>query len=390
MPQRAQRVERGCERLIALERRRGRALSRQHHDEHAAALRAGLDPDAPPVRLGDVLDEREPDTAAAHLAPVRDAPTHEALENSLTILGRDAGALVGHADLDLAAPIADGDRNAATIGRVLEGVVDEVDDGNLDGTLVAADRRQPWLHVELDLDALPLGAQATSVHRARHHLADRPVREVVGLPPPLHLGEVEHVLDQRGQALALAHDDLQVLPALLVAVDAPALQELTEHAHERKRRLELVRNVGDEVALQVRELALASRRHDDDDETQNHDEARETHEHHFEHAPALHRCGELLPGRHRHVDGPLVERGLELAPQRHARAGERRAEHDAPVGIDHVDAALLCVGVERGKKRVHDARHVVPHDHQVAAAFVFALPVAAQVGLAAAHGVQVT
>ena len=51
------------------------------------------------------------------------------------------------------------------------------------------------------------------------------------------------------EPLRLAGDDAGVLAAHRLALVLPGRQQLAEHADERQRRLELVRDVGDEVAL---------------------------------------------------------------------------------------------------------------------------------------------
>src|SRR5258708_240775 len=82
------------------------------------------------------------------------------------------------------------------------------------------------------------------------------VGELVAALAALEPREVEHVLDERREALALADDDLEMLLALRVALHAPRLQHLGEHPHERERRLQLVADVRDELALQRGDATL--------------------------------------------------------------------------------------------------------------------------------------
>ena len=96
---------------------------------------------------------------------------------------------------------------------------------------------RPRVDLELDFDLVAFGAHATRLYRARHDFAEDTFHEVVTALAALHFSEIEDILDERAEALALAQDDLEVLPFLLrVAVDASRLQEFGEHAHERERR----------------------------------------------------------------------------------------------------------------------------------------------------------
>src|SRR5258708_5083739 len=76
---------------------------------------------------------------------------------------------------------------------------------------------QRRLHLGRQIDALALGAVAVDVHGLRDGLPHVAVGKVVGLPSSLDAREVEHVLDERREPLALAHDDVQVLLPLGLA-----------------------------------------------------------------------------------------------------------------------------------------------------------------------------
>src|SRR5207245_8093811 len=69
--------------------------------------------------------------------------------------------------------------------------------------------------------------------------------------------EVQDVVDELREALALLVDDAVVLPRLVLARDPPQLERLREEADEGEGRLQLVADVGHEVALELREMQLA-------------------------------------------------------------------------------------------------------------------------------------
>jgi murein DD-endopeptidase MepM/ murein hydrolase activator NlpD len=105
----------------------------------AATGLGGLDPSAPAVCRGDVLDEREPDAAPTNLSGSLAAD--EPLEDPTTVFGRDTGPLVRDAHLDGAVHHPNVDADARAAGGVLERVVHQIDHGDLHGPLVEL---HPW------------------------------------------------------------------------------------------------------------------------------------------------------------------------------------------------------------------------------------------------------
>ena len=79
------------------------------------------------------------------------------------------------------------------------------------------------------------------------------------LLPPLDAREIEHVIDQPREPLRLHHDDAQILRVLGCRFGAPALHQLGKHADGGERRLQLVRDIGDEIRLLLRERELPAR-----------------------------------------------------------------------------------------------------------------------------------
>src|SRR5690606_34554034 len=138
--------------------------------ERAPARSSVVDPGAAAVRLRDVLDQREPDAAAAHALLRRALAPEEALEDALLVVVRDPRPLIGDPNLELAGGARDGDGDAFAIGRVLQRVVDEVDHGDLDGPLVQQRVRDVALHLELERDPLALGANAARLEIGRAHV----------------------------------------------------------------------------------------------------------------------------------------------------------------------------------------------------------------------------
>ena len=77
----------------------------------------------------EVLDDREPEARAAELARSRLVDAVEPLGDPRQVGRRDPDAGVDHVDLDPAVRrLLDPHRHAAAFGRVLDGVVDQVDE----------------------------------------------------------------------------------------------------------------------------------------------------------------------------------------------------------------------------------------------------------------------
>ena len=83
---------------------------------------------------------------------------------------------------------------------------------------------------------------------------------VVDHRPRLHAAEVEQAADHHAQPLGLLVEHLQALPALLVGERARLEQRLGEQTDAGQRRLELVRDLGEEVELQLRQVGGALER----------------------------------------------------------------------------------------------------------------------------------
>ena len=100
---------------------------------------------------------------------------------------------------------------------------------------------------------------------------------------------------------------------------------------------------------------------------------------------------ELLARERRDLHAPVVERRREAHADGELAGAKRRAEDDAALFVDDVDAARgaaaggvapdVGLGVEHRQRLAHDAPDVVPRDDDVALALVDALPVAEKIAL---------
>jgi hypothetical protein len=125
------------------------------------------------------------------------------------------------------------------------------------------------------LHAFAFEAVAKRVDRALHDVAEVAVLELETPLAALEGREVEHVLDQAREALGLAANDLEVLLLFLGVADTLGEQHLAEHANHRQRRLELVRDVGDEVVFERGDATLLGGRVQDETDREEDDRDRQ-------------------------------------------------------------------------------------------------------------------
>src|SRR5262245_61657655 len=110
----------------------GGAHRGEDHAHRGAVPQRALDPEPPVVRLDDVLHDRQAQPGAAQPARARPADPEESLRQTGQVLAGDADAGVRDRELDGGrtgeGPAPDVDLHAAALGRVLDGVVDQVDE----------------------------------------------------------------------------------------------------------------------------------------------------------------------------------------------------------------------------------------------------------------------
>src|SRR2546425_4145685 len=189
------------------------------------------------MRLRDVLDDREAQAGSGKLARVVRSP--EAVEHAGRVLRGYAGTVIAHGDL----AVRDAHLNGCTGRAVLRGVVEEIGDCPRDSDLHAVDRGRHRGHVKPD----------TGVPEP--HVVDDFVDDV--FEPQLlerHRGvlvarDLYEVVDERGHPLHLSNEVTEELLPLHGIFGLPAFQELEICAKARERGAELVRGIGDKLAL---------------------------------------------------------------------------------------------------------------------------------------------
>ena len=216
-------------------------------------------PEAPAVQLHDSPRDREPEPGAARLPGAGAVSLLELLEDLLLVGLGDPGARIRHRDDDGAVRRPGLDRDLAGVGE-LDRVAGEVQQHLGEPPLVAPARRQIGRDDRLEGELL---AGGEGLHRRDHGVNDLPhgvVAERERELPRLHLGEVEHVVDQAEEVLSVGLDPLERLADRRGHVPEDVIQDEVGIAqHGVHRRAQLVAHVGEELGLvPARELELSA------------------------------------------------------------------------------------------------------------------------------------
>src|SRR6266550_3877146 len=166
----------------------------------------------------------------------------ETVEHPGSVLRGDARTVVTHGDL----AVRDGHVDRRPWRAVLRGVVQKIGDRAGDADLDAVDRRRRGRHVEVHLRI----AEGNVIDHLVHDLVELKLLE--GHRALLVARHLDKVADESGEALDLAHQ---------IAEELPALEELEVRAQAGERRPQLMGRVGHQLTLRAeRRLELTEHR----------------------------------------------------------------------------------------------------------------------------------
>src|SRR5262245_59265639 len=195
-----------------------------------------------------VLHDREPQARPAGGARARLVDAVEALEDPVEVAARDADARVLHRDQAVAVLTGEPQRDAPGRARVLDRVVDQVVEHLRHGLLVAAHPQGALAAPDLEAQALRRQGWLAQAQHAVEHLAPVDRRALDRELARLDARQAEEVGHQVGQPLHVGVDALKELDVVALVVQRAREQRLDEALDRGQRGLQLVRDVGDEVA----------------------------------------------------------------------------------------------------------------------------------------------
>src|SRR5215207_2924345 len=179
-------------------------------------------------------------------------------EDPLLLAVRDPETLVPHCDPQAAVARLELDLHTPALGRVLDGVVDQVEQHLAEPLLVARDERRRGRRDGLDRNAF---FPCETRFDLRHDVAHQAVRVELLIRQPQAAGvdlvREEDVADDPRQPFRLLCDQLEQPGAVLLAEAQIGPQERAGAAVDRgERRAQLVRDRRDEIALELVEGAV--------------------------------------------------------------------------------------------------------------------------------------
>ena len=191
-----------------------------------------------------MLDDGEAKPGAAHLAGARLVDPEKSLEDPVARLGRDAGAVVGHAQVEFAVCLAGRDPDA--LAAVLDTVLDEVVEC-LKQSLAVGPQGESFRDVVFQLHLFFACHLPETVQHPVGELAEIHLAQVESGAAGLEGGQREDVLDQVGQPVGVVLDFLEEPVGGCRGVRLGVEQRLDVALDDGEWRAQLVADVGHEL-----------------------------------------------------------------------------------------------------------------------------------------------
>src|SRR5205823_14553497 len=176
--------------------------NRNLHAESGALAVVRLDPDAPVEPVDELAADVEPEPGAADASRHVRIEAIELLEDATALGRRDAEPVVAHAPDDVSLLALEPNGHRPTVGRVLDGVVDEVDEYLAELLLVGPYRGKPLRRGEVESDPCgqmdPRGLDDAGRERLRIDGLDRELE-----PAGVEMAREEQVVDDLRQPVRL-------------------------------------------------------------------------------------------------------------------------------------------------------------------------------------------
>src|SRR5581483_6343433 len=213
------------------------SIPRQLQPRYGAAVGRVREARAPVMQLGDFQYERQAEPGA-FLPRMRPRERVELLEHLVLRIVGNAGAAIADGQLHAVGARVQGNVDRSAVGREVDGIVEQVDDGTAQQECLALDlRRVPGRQHERD--APPARGRLRRLQR----LLDQPahIHRLDAFEPPARLErrQFEQPVDQFLDALRFARDVGD--EALALRLRHLFLQQLARPADSRERALYLVR-----------------------------------------------------------------------------------------------------------------------------------------------------
>src|SRR5262245_44040846 len=163
------------------------------------------------MRFDDVFDDGQTEPAAFRVVNQPRADAVELLEDPLMLRLRNADALIGDLDGDIAAAPADTHFNSLRLVRIPNRIIDQVENGLRQRFTVDHRWRQIRVNTRLRFEAGAGHLALVALHYLSDDFGDVVLGKLVLAAAGLNSGEVQDVVDQSRQATTFAVDNTVVL-----------------------------------------------------------------------------------------------------------------------------------------------------------------------------------
>src|SRR5713226_1408644 len=214
-----------------------------------------LDPDAAAMNFDKMFGDGEAQAGAANFAGPGHVNSVEALEDAKLIRPRDADPGVGNGESHFGAVRGSADHDLAAGRSVLQGVVQQILQNFGKTAAVSGNVRQRLLQIHGDTQIFFGGGTLRGLDAALDELRDAQAADLQFQPVGVHFREHEQILGKPRETPGVFENNFEEADTILRIVDGPGEKRFRETLDGGKRRAQLVRNVGDEIAAHALEFA---------------------------------------------------------------------------------------------------------------------------------------
>lgn len=279
--------------------------------------------------LEDVIDNRQTESRAFLFPRKSIVDAVELLKNALVLGNGNALAVVADRNINRVSGFCTFDFDLAGISAVFSGIGQQIEQGVRERPSVCENRCAFRRHGDIELHVLIVAHRLEGIGGGLNNRAQIGIRAAVFAPATLHASPVKQAVDQFLQTCRFFFKRADALAACVGIIWAQR-ESFREETNRGERSAQLVAHLGNEVALQARDIGLSAQEDPDQNDARDHGPRERNHEDAHEHIRL-----EASEEEHDHTQGQKQYR-------RHDIQGHQE-QHDAPVAkIDQFARSHGC------------------------------------------------
>src|SRR5215471_9577553 len=235
----------------------GHGLDRQSDGERTALLRNALHRDISAMGLRDVAHQREPKPGAFGVVHQRVAAAVELLEDLVLLGGSDSNAVIGYFQFYASVRAIEAYADVFLVLRIFQRVVHQIEQRTRNRFAVHVHGRAIRGDLFLKGKTVLLDLEAVSLERGSHQLAQVGFLELVFLAAGFDARKIQNIVDESAETFAFFANDAEVFLVFFLGGEAAEFESFGVEADQRQRGAKFMRNVGDEVRLEARQVHFA-------------------------------------------------------------------------------------------------------------------------------------